>query len=124
MGILGLTSKSLVHGLVAAVMLPSLVLLIAAGAQSDLAGRRSIWASGTLVRLGQWSFALYLTHWLLLKMIERLHGGSFHVSQAVGTASMVGFFVVATLVSGVLYRCFEVPWERRLRGKTRAEANI
>ncbi|MGJ6966016.1 acyltransferase family protein [Streptosporangium sp. G11] len=101
-------------------------LLIAAAATNDLAGRRSLLSSRPLVALGQWSYAFYLIHFLVLFPIAK---------HAFGRQSLYDFpqptwahlpyalagLVVSVLLSWGLYRLYEYPIEKRLRALLRRE---
>jgi peptidoglycan/LPS O-acetylase OafA/YrhL len=81
--------------------------VIIAGAGHDLRGRQTpSWA----VRLGHWSFAFYLIHWVILVMISGSSGGIGALAVALW---------ISTVVSALLYSCFERPVERWLRRKGR-----
>lgn len=98
-------------------MLPAFLVLIAAGAASDIGGAEGALQSSWLVRLGRWSFALYLVHELLLRLMQP-------VADRIGTLSAAGLAVgtiaLAVLISGALHEWFETPLERRLRRMTQA----
>ncbi|WP_326830072.1 hypothetical protein OIE13_13305 [Streptosporangium sp. NBC_01810] len=100
--------------------------LIAAAATNDLAGRRSLLGSRPLVALGQWSYAFYLVHFLVLFPIAK---------HAFGRRSLYDFpppswahlpyalagLAVSVLLSWGLYRLYEYPIEKRLRAMLRRE---
>jgi peptidoglycan/LPS O-acetylase OafA/YrhL len=93
----------------ALVMLPMAALIVAA-AQADLAGRRTPLNGRVLVVLGEWSFAFYLIHTLVLRLLY---------SQDVPTApTVVGGLLLSVLAAGLLHRVVERPAEKRLRGTT------
>lgn len=98
------------------VVLPLLpfVALIGAVAQSDLEGRRSWLRHPWLVRLGQWSFALYLLHWPALIVFAQLNDHHF-ASTASSAAVVVVLLAAVTALSALVFTCWERPWERRLR---------
>ena len=123
-----LTRQVLPHG-VARVFgelwaLPLLLALVASFAARDLAGRPAL-AQPWLQRLGTWSFALYLTHNLLVKVslatvkevpALRTGAGSLAVEAVV--------CVLAIAISGLAHELVEKPCERRLRqGRPRAESS-
>ena len=91
--------------------------LICAAAQSDRTGRSGMLATRWAVRLGEWSFAFYMTHQLVLRMVDRawpLKGWSgLQIGLDLG---------LAVLAAALLYRFVEVPAERRLRPRQRAVA--
>jgi peptidoglycan/LPS O-acetylase OafA/YrhL len=88
-------------------------LLIVALAQQELAGSRSWLAGRRWVVLGEWSYALYLTHHLLLQAAQRAAG---EIGGAVAIAWVALLFVAALVVACALFRFVERPAERRLRG--------
>jgi peptidoglycan/LPS O-acetylase OafA/YrhL len=102
------------------VVLPAILLVLGAAARQDLAGRRSMLSSRWMVRLGEWSFALYLVHFLLMHAIRRVW--QLPVPEGyLGGLGLLGFMVVATAAAAVAYSVVEKPAERWLRGRPRAE---
>lgn len=87
-------------------------LVIVALAQRDLTGTRSWIAGRRWVVLGEWSYALYLTHHLLLQVAQRAVG---NVGGALAIAWVAVLLGAAVVVSSVLFRFVERPAERRLR---------
>ncbi len=101
---------------VAVTLLP-FTLLIAVAAEADLAGRRSFLRQRHIVRLGEWSFAFYLVHALLVRALG--HFVETHtVGLAVRAALVVVVVVLAWAVAALLYTFVERPMERRLRGRS------
>jgi peptidoglycan/LPS O-acetylase OafA/YrhL len=102
------------------VVLPAIVLVLGAAARADLAGRGSWLSHQWVVLAGQWSFALYLVHPLLLHAIQRgwqppvLSGPS-------AVLELLGFVVTATGAAAAAYYIVERPAERWIRGVPRAE---
>jgi peptidoglycan/LPS O-acetylase OafA/YrhL len=98
------------------VTLVPFTLLIAACAQRDVAGQRSMWSSRPLVLLGAWSFAFYLVQYPMLTAVSLILA-RHHVRVGLGGAVALGLvsLVVAVVISGIAHRCFERPLERRLR---------
>lgn len=88
-------------------------LLILAVAARDVEGRPSLLRLRPLVRLGQWSFALYLVH-LLLVQAARVALGEQAPSNG-NLLDLVALCVLAVAVSGLLFHFFERPVERWLR---------
>lgn len=108
----GMTVESMA-GTLTTLMLPAWLLLITALAQADLAGRRGL-NLPALVRLGEWSFALYLLHQLVLRVGS--HFGANALPMWPGIAVACGLVAFALLFSGMMFVCVERPLERRLRG--------
>lgn len=95
---------------------PLFTLLIWAAAQADRDRRSSpLLASRLAIRLGHWSYALYLTHPLViilwLKAVDKPSG------TVQGLVAWLTILVVAQLFAGVLYRLVERPAESWLRSR-------
>jgi peptidoglycan/LPS O-acetylase OafA/YrhL len=105
-----------------ALVLPGVVALIGSAASKEMAGSAPAYLSARpLILLGRWSFALYLVHELLLRILL----GVVHFPLSVGAtlAVAVGVVFSAIALSGLLHHIFEQPVERRLRGaRARPEA--
>lgn len=94
------------------VVVAAFALAVVAAAQHDLEGRASWLGHPWLVKLGQWSFALYLVHELVYSLGEPLRQDlAYGERYAVVTALFLG----AVLVSAAAYEWFERPIERRVR---------
>lgn len=94
-------------------LIPGFVAIIGAAAAADLRGDQGFLSSAPVMKLGQWSFALYLVHGpiLLLAAPSFRHGGM--------TPALIGAVIVvmiAIALSGALYEWVEKPTEKRLRG--------
>jgi len=97
------------------VVLPVLYgLVITAAAQLDLAGAPSFLRDRAMVRLGEWSYALYLIHATVIYALIKLIGARSSV-QYTNVVWLVGVSVVCIVVSAALYRFFEYPVEAWLR---------
>ncbi len=96
------------------VMIPGFLALIASSASRDLSGSGGIMASRTLVRLGQWSFGLYIVHELVIKLAK-----PFLNDLPPGDAFAVAVLVVAVSItlSGLLHEFIEKPAEWWLRSR-------
>lgn len=96
-----------------AVTLMPFMLLIVAAAQADVRSRRTILSRPMMVRLGAWSFALYLVHIEVIFVLDRV----WH--RTASPASAVAFGVVAFSLSlglaGAAHHFVERPAERALR---------
>lgn len=99
----------------AAITVIPFVLLIISAAQSDTLGRWNALRNPWLVRLGDWSFAFYLVHGLVL-----YYGGKIFLPSDSPLSHIVifaiGAFIVATATAGLLYHFVERPVERLIRG--------
>lgn len=92
--------------------------LIMAAAAADVTGRRSSFRHTAMVRLGEWSFAFYLLHTVVLTAadhaIELSDRGPAFI--AVGVPITLALSIAA---SAALFTFWERPLERRLRGPGR-----
>jgi len=106
------------YGVVAWTLLPFAVVILAS-AGSDLRGEGTWFASPTSVLLGQWSFAFYLVHQMIIYLV--LVHASPQGSLWVWAAEALGLLLAAVVASAGLYYAIERPFERRLRrGKSHA----
>jgi len=115
----GLTWWMVVHvGLprpfVALAYLPVFALMLAAGAAADLRGRRTWTGSAWLVRLGEWSFALYLVHKPVYLLTSRW-GWWGAPTGAVAPVVFAVYLAAAVLVAACVHHAIEKPVERLLR---------
>lgn len=99
---------------VVAVTLVPFIMLIGAAAQRDLSGRPSLWNSPVMVRLGMWSFALYLAHFPVMVALALVEG-PVHLGLAGGLANAALVLVLCLGAAAVLYRLVERPAERAFR---------
>lgn len=106
------------YGLTSVTVLP-LGLLIAAVAQRDVRGAGSPLAHPVAVRLGEWSFAFYLVHRLLLQHGHRLLGAGRTWSTPSAIGLLVAAFALSLLLSWALHVLVEGPAMRRF-GRSRA----
>ncbi|MGK5627218.1 acyltransferase family protein, partial [Streptomyces sp. URMC 123] len=101
-------------------------LLITALADADLRGRRTGLRSAVLVRLGEWSFAFYLVHFMVIRYGHRLMGGELGYARQWDTPGAVllalAMLVVATLAGGLLHTVVERPCMRLLGSRHPAPA--
>ncbi|HEY0260507.1 MAG TPA: acyltransferase [Lacisediminihabitans sp.] len=104
------------YGVEDALFLPFLLYLIAAAVTADLANKPGPLQSRPLLRLGEWSFALYLTHWLLMTVVQRMFPELHDATLAIRITADIAFIVVAIGISALTYYCVERPLEKRLRG--------
>lgn len=94
------------------VMVPAVLLLIAAAASSDLAGKAGVLHRPWLVWLGDASFALYIIHYLPLLVMSHFIGV---LPQPVGLALLVVFCAASVAASVIVYKRVEYPLEEKLR---------
>ncbi len=97
------------------IILPSVVLLLLVYAAGDADGRATVLQRRPLVRLGEWSFALYLIHWPAVTLLS--HHLARPSSVEAGLAVEIAFLVGIVALSGVVYVLFERPVERWLRAR-------
>lgn len=106
-----------IHGLpsdVASLLLtPCFAVLIAAVSCAELRGERLHLQSRPLVLLGEWSFALYLSHLLLVEALRLVVPGNVDLVTSIGVAGMT--IASAVAVSGILYRYVEKPLQEKIR---------
>jgi peptidoglycan/LPS O-acetylase OafA/YrhL len=98
-----------------AVFLVAILLVIAALAQADLRGARSVAASRGLVRLGEWSYCFYLVHQVTSQVMLFLCA-KVVPGKALGPVWAVSALAASIVLAAVLYHFVERPLERRLRG--------
>ena len=104
---------TLPYGLLDLAFLPASLALVVAAASADLTGAQFGLRGRAHVALGEWSFALYLLQMLVITAVLQVVGND--VPIAVGAALLVGVIVVCVTLSGLAFRFFERPVERRLR---------
>jgi peptidoglycan/LPS O-acetylase OafA/YrhL len=116
----GLFAKLPINGLpsdVASVLLtPCFAVLIAAVSSAELRGERLHLQSKLLVRLGKWSFALYLSHLLIVELLRLVIPVGLDLIAAVSTAVLT--IVAAIVISGLIHRFVEEPLHKKLRSST------
>jgi peptidoglycan/LPS O-acetylase OafA/YrhL len=97
------------------VMIP-FVLTVAAFAGADLRGWRTGFNSRLLVRLGTWSYALYLVHFLVYYLILQTTPHWPLWMEKWHWEVVVIVVLPCVVVSGLVHHLIEAPAERRLRG--------
>lgn len=95
-------------------VLPAFVLLVVAGASSDMAGRTRLMGNWLLIKLGEWSFALYLVHALLAWYTSRQDW----LPRYGGVGYLLVFIALSTAVAAVPHYVLEKPADRWLRART------
>lgn len=103
----------------AACTLAGMVCLIPAAALADLNGTPSWWRHRWLVRLGEWSFAFYMIHLLVLRTGEQLFAADPRLDTAPALAAATGAFLVSLLLAWALYERVEQPGRQWLLRGTR-----
>lgn len=116
----GITRYTYSHGVavhrpfVALLAMPAFVLLLTAGASADLSGRARVMSGWLPVRLGEWSFALYLVHPLVAETTWA-HHWLVNSGGLLGFGYMLVFIAAATMVAAAAHYTLEKPVERWLR---------
>jgi peptidoglycan/LPS O-acetylase OafA/YrhL len=101
----------------AAVTVVPFALLITALAHRDVTGTPSFWRRRRIVYLGEISFALYLLHQIVLRLIQKaLHATDWSTPKAAAVA--LAIVLVSLVGSALMYRIIEKPCMRRL-GRSR-----
>lgn len=98
------------------IMLPAWILIIAAAASRDLNERELALGGRWGVRLGAWSFALYLSHHLLFRLAAHRLPGWSDLPFLLSLAYQVALVCSAIALSAGLYYVVERPLEASLRG--------
>ncbi|MEV4948117.1 acyltransferase [Streptomyces sp. NPDC053755] len=102
------------YGVFDTLLMPAFTLLIVTATLRDVRGRRSLLRSKPLVKLGEWSFAFYISHVVVLRALSHL--GMVPSDGLRRDAVEVVIVALATVVvAAVLHECVEKPAERRLR---------
>ncbi|GAB7030112.1 acyltransferase [Streptomyces sp. NPDC021749] len=103
---------------IAACSIVPAALLITALAHADVRGLRTGLRSAVLVRLGEWSFAFYLVHFMVIRYGHRLMGGELGYARQWSTAGAgalaLAMLAVAILAGGLLHTVVENPCMRLL----------
>jgi len=94
-------------------------MLIPAAAVADLKGLPSSWRRSFLVRLGEWSFAFYLIHVLVLWVGQELFGARPHLSAGPALAAAAAAFLVSLTLAWLLHIGIEKPVRRVIVGRSR-----
>jgi peptidoglycan/LPS O-acetylase OafA/YrhL len=95
--------------------LPFIAVLIASAARSDLRGRSSPFADRRLVKLGVWSYALYLVQYPCFLIIRAIWPGGLSRRQSVGSLEALAVLVGLIAVAALAHHWIEAPWNERLR---------
>jgi peptidoglycan/LPS O-acetylase OafA/YrhL len=97
-------------------VMPGFVLLVLAGASADLAGRARLMNAWLPIKLGEWSFALYLVQDGIISVVTR-HVTLNQVELDLGGWLMLVFIAGCTVVAAVAHYAIEKPAERWLRAR-------
>ncbi|MEV7188729.1 hypothetical protein [Kitasatospora sp. NPDC093102] len=89
-------------------------MLIPAAARADLTGTPSFWRHPYLVRLGEWSFAFYMIHILVMRTGEALFGDQPHLATVPALAITAAVFALSLTLAWALYAGVERPGRRLL----------
>lgn len=97
---------------VAHVAFPALffAILIATAGAADAAGERTVWASRWAVWLGEVSFAFYLVHFTVIRLVVRTTGAERPLWAEIGV--VLACLGLSVLLSWLLHRWVEVPGMR------------
>ena len=114
-GAVGLLQPLAPTGLQAvAVHVVPLALVVVAAARFDLSGRRGPLGHPSLVKLGEWSFALYLVHEPVVRVLTVALDRPAY-GPAGGGAVLLTVTVLSVAAAAVLHEAWERPVERRVR---------
>lgn len=120
--LLGAQSGETAASLANYLFVPGAFLLIVSLAARDSAGRVGFLHNPMLVRAGEASFALYMTHSLLLPCVKTviLMADPDLVSEPVGgTIATIGYIALALALASFVHYRFEMPANRRLLARWR-----
>lgn len=91
--------------------------LIVWAVEAEAAGGARLLRTRPLILLGEWSYALYLVHPLVIRVVAHLHGTDFPGYLPVPLAVLA--IAVSLVLAGVACELIEKPAERRLRAPRR-----
>lgn len=93
---------------------PLFAALVASAAHADLRGARTRLGGAWMIRLGHWSFAWYLVHEIVIRVVLHTAGG--RPAPGPETVALWLLVIVSSLaLAGLCYRFLEHPAERWLR---------
>ncbi|WP_405146068.1 acyltransferase family protein [Sphaerisporangium sp. NBC_01403] len=98
---------------VVAIWIVPLGLIIAAGAAGDAKGRTSWIGSRPMVKLGEWSYAFYMWHYLILIYARQWFGSPKGWSTPVGFLMLGVLFAITLGLSWLLFTLVENPIMKR-----------
>ncbi|MFN8075740.1 MAG: acyltransferase family protein [Kineosporiaceae bacterium] len=88
--------------------------LIAAAAVADIEKTTSTWRHPVLVRLGEWSFAFYMVHVLVMRAFQHWLGAKPKLPVEQSVLTVAAIFAISLALSAALYHFVEVPGRRLL----------
>jgi peptidoglycan/LPS O-acetylase OafA/YrhL len=106
---------SVTRNVVIAMALPATVVIIGGLVLRELEGGARALRSPTLVKLGEWSFAFYMVHALVIRVVAWALG--LPTPGYMPLWSIVPTFLVSLLAAWAAHRFVEAPMERLLRAK-------
>jgi peptidoglycan/LPS O-acetylase OafA/YrhL len=109
------TGSSVSRPYAALLALPFLVLLVLGAVTLDLEGARSWLCARPMLRLGEWSFALYLVHKPIFLLTEQWNWWNQATGVFGDLVGFSGFCVLVIAAAAMLYYGVERPLERTLR---------
>ena len=98
------------------IVLPAMAFMLGALAARDLSGAATYLSRPFVVRLGEWSFALYLTHLAIVRAVHQWTG-SAPARGWTGIALLLLVVGLAVAIAAAAFLLFERPLERVLRPK-------
>jgi peptidoglycan/LPS O-acetylase OafA/YrhL len=110
----GLNTHRVPYILADLVLLLPVLALIAAAAQADLGRQQRALTKPAFVKLGQWSFALYLLHFPIVVTAAAVLAKA---GPAVAVPVSVAVILVSIGLSALVFEFFERPVERWLRSR-------
>jgi peptidoglycan/LPS O-acetylase OafA/YrhL len=122
LGYIGAVSGPFLFGIAAMTVLP-IGLLIAAGAQTDLRGDKSLLRHRVMIWLGEVSYAFYLIHRLVLVFGHQALGAHRQWATSMAVALIVLALAISIGLAAILYKAVEVPMMHRFSGRKRPSDN-
>ncbi|MFD6276867.1 acyltransferase family protein [Streptomyces sp. NPDC060209] len=117
--LIGYFMAPLISEAYAATTVLGFTLLIAAGAVADIKGLPSMWRGRRMVKLGEWSFAFYMIHVLVLQGMRLIVGDAPKLDPIPALGVTALSFAVALAGAALLYQLVELPGRRLLLGRKR-----
>jgi peptidoglycan/LPS O-acetylase OafA/YrhL len=109
------------YGLLVASTAIPFVLLLACAADADREGKGSVFAWRPIVKLGEWSFAFYLVHLVVLRVVIAVTNRT--IPMPWWATSAIGL-VIGVAVAAVLCEYVEKPLNEKLRGDRRLPVSL